>query len=99
MLVIATFLIISCSNETAKTETNTTVSDDKPLNPDVKTDYGALPDNYTTQDEYYINSSGNKVWHGHRKTFYPGGRLRFDAYYEHGNNLWNKKYDTDGNQI
>ena len=69
------------------------------INRDVKTDIGELPGGYKTFDDYYIDESGSKVWHGHRKTLYPMGTVRMDADYQDGNLMWYVKYDEMGQII
>ena len=76
-----------------------TNEDERPLHPDVKTDYGSLPGGYTTMDEYYIDKNGNKVWHGRRVNFYPSGAKEMEAFYEYGEDKGYIKYDEVGNVL
>lgn len=87
----------SCDNKVSSNSTNEKVSDEKPSNPDVKTDYGELPGGYKTMDEYYIDAKGNKVWHGRRVNFYPSGAKKMEAFYEYGESKGYIKYDEAGN--
>jgi len=88
----------SCNNKESKSD-NTSITDksDVPANPEIKTDYGELPGGYKTMDEYYIDSKGNKVWHGRRVTQYPSGAKKMEGFYEHGVSKGYIKYDEVGN--
>ncbi len=97
VLLILTFTLQSCENKVSKIITNEKVGDNKPSNPNVKTDYGQLPGGYTTMDEYYLDKNGNKVWHGRRVTNYPSGMKRMEAFYEYGESKGYVKYDEVGN--
>lgn len=85
-----------CENHKSKTESNESISVDKPLHPDVKTDFGEIG-SYKTMDEYYMNNNGSKVWHGYRKNLYATGQPRLVSFYEHGKLMWTEKYDEVGN--
>jgi len=91
----------SCKNkDTAKNKSEQTEqvnSNEKPSSPNVKTDYGELPGGYKTMDEYYLDSKGNKVWHGRRVNMYPSGAKKMEAFYEHGESKGYVKYDEAGN--
>lgn len=97
VVLLLTFTLQSCENKTSKNTTNEKVSDEKPANPDVKTDYGELPGGFKTMDEYYLDKNGNKVWHGRRVTNYPSGMKKMEAFYEYGESKGYVKYDEAGN--
>lgn len=101
------FAFIGCGVQSCKDNRSESVNekgvdadaiDDKPLHPDVKTDFGEIG-NYKTMDEYYIDKNGNKQWHGYRKNLYPTGQPSIVSFYEHGKLIWTEKYDEVGNVI
>lgn len=89
----------SCKNkDNAKSKPEQTeTTTEKPSNPEVKTVYGELPGGYKTMDEYYLDSKGEKVWHGRRLTQYPSGAKKMEAFYEHGVSKGYVKFDEVGN--
>ena len=93
------FSVASCGNKKEKTDTNPSINDEKPLHPEIKTDFGELPGGYKTMDEYYLDGNNNKVWHGRRLNIYPSGRNRMEAFYEHGVEKGYIKYDEAGNVL
>ncbi len=94
-------ILSSCgsNSSSSSSEGKSSSSDEKPLHPIVKTDYGELPGGYKTMDEYYIDNNGNKVWHGRRLTQYPSGMTKMEAFYEYGVSKGYVKYDEAGNVI
>ncbi|MEI8204144.1 MAG: ankyrin repeat domain-containing protein [Bacteroidota bacterium] len=105
-LIILLLLGKGCSScnkgshsSSSSSESNSASSNDRPTNPVVKTDYGTLSDGSTTMDDYYIDNTGNKVWHGRRITNYPSGKKRMEAFYEYGEEKGYVKYDEAGNVI
>lgn len=91
--------IISCSDKNSSSQDNAESSqqlDERPLHPDVQTDFGKIGD-YQTMDEYYLDDNGKKVWHGYRKNLYPTGQPKTVSFYEHGNLQWTETYDEVGN--
>jgi hypothetical protein len=69
------------------------------INRVIKTAFGDLPNGGRYMDEYYLDESGNKVWHGFRKNIYPSGQIRMEEKYEDGVSLWYVKYDEMGQII
>ena len=99
LLFSSSLLFTSCDSSKSKTEKNSSINDDKPLHPDVKTDYGDLPGGYKTMDEYYIDKNGNRQWHGYRKNLYPTLIPKMVSYYQYGELIWTETYDETGNVL
>ena len=100
-VLISLLAITSCSENKSSSEDNnesSQVLDDKPLHPDVQTDFGQIGD-YQTMDEYYLDDNGKKVWHGYRKNIYPNGRPKIVSFYEYGDLQWSETYDEAGNTL
>lgn len=98
--LVSLIAISSCSENKSSENKNESsqVLDEKPLHPDVQTDFGQIG-NYQTMDEYYLNNKGKKVWHGYRKNLYPNGQPKTVSFYEYGDLQWTETYDEVGNVL
>ena len=65
----------------------------------IQTTSGNLPNGGRYVDEYYLDESGNKVWHGFRKNFYSSGLIEMEEKCEDGKALWYIKYNEMGQII
>ncbi len=76
-----------------------TIEESRTLDFQIETNHGELPGGFRTMDEYYVDSKGNKKYHGYRKNLYPSGMSKTVSYYEHGTLKWTEKYDEAGNVL